>query len=166
MRTFIVFIVSCLMLIHSSLVFGFTGWKLGTAEDGSAFAYNIQNKPETHGQVRLFVLRSDGFPVLIISFKPFNPTTERLEKVKEALGPTRLIIDDKEIANYKKTTWRKAENNTLRARLILSKQAIQGLKSGKKLKVLVLVAGVDKEYDPSLEFQLEGLSRLMSEVLN
>ena len=166
MRTFIVFVVSCLMLIHSSLVFGFTGWKQGTAEDGSPFAYNIQNKPETHGQVRLFLQRSNGFPMLIISFKPFNPTIERLEKVKEALGPTRLIIDDKEVADYKKTTWRKVADKTLQAKLILSTQAIQGLKSGKKLRVLVLVANVDKEYDPSLEFQLEGLSHLMSKVLN
>ena len=77
-----------------------------------------------------------------------------------------MIIDDKEIVNYESPTWRKIGNKALAANLILSKQAIQDLKTGKKLKISVLVAKVDKQYDPSLEFKLDGLSSLMSEVLN
>lgn len=172
MKPLIVFIVSYLMLIHPSLVFGFDGWKLDTREDGSVMAHVTQNKPETHSRVGLYILRNKGMPMLVIFFEPFNPTTERLEKAKEALSSnkhlkkwTRLIIDDKEVANYESPNWRKVGNKALTANLILSTQAVQHLRSGKKLKILVLVANVDKEYDPSLEFQLDGLSRLMSAVL-
>jgi hypothetical protein len=166
MKTFVVFFVSYLMLIHSSLVFGFDGWKLGTGKDGSVFAHAIQNKPETLSRVELYIMVNKGFPMLIIYFEPFSPTIERLEKAKGALGSARLIVDDKEIVNYESPTWRKIGHKALAANLILSRQAIQHLRSGKKLKILVLVASVDKEFDPSFEFKLDGLSRLMPEVLN
>ena len=56
MKTFVVFIVFYLMLIHSILVFGFDGWKLVTRKDGSVVAHTIQNKPETLSQVELYIL--------------------------------------------------------------------------------------------------------------
>jgi hypothetical protein len=56
-------------------------------------------------------------------------------------------------------------DNAVATSLPLSKQAIQFLKDGTRLEVWVIVANVDSEYDPSLEFTLNGLSRLLSAVV-
>lgn len=144
-------------------------WRLDTTDEGSVFAYVIQHKPGTHSQVALYIIKDKMVPRLEIYFEPLNPTSERLENAKKALKYNRyviLTIDDKNIAKYKSPVWHQVRYKALATSLMLSKQTVQHLRRGKKLKILVDVANVDKEYDPSLEFQLKGLSRLMSAVLN
>lgn len=147
-------------------------WKLDTTEDGLVFAHVVQEKPGTHSQVGLYITTKEYAPTLFVSFHPQNPTTHKLEAAKEALNSTRmlsndihLIVDGKAVSSYKRPIWSAVGDNAVATSLPLSKQVIQFLKDGIRLEVWVIVANVDSEHDPSLEFTLNGLSRLLSAVI-
>ena len=147
-------------------------WKLDTTESGSVFVHIIQTKPGIQSRVGLLVVKEAETPKLVIYFEPTNPTTKRLEEAKDALNSTgslsndvSLIVDQQEIATYKRPSWSKLGQKAIATSLILSPQTVQRLSTGKKMEISINVAHVDEEYNQSLEFPLEGLSRLLLAVL-
>jgi hypothetical protein len=74
-----------------------------------------------------------------------------------------ISIDGSDVASFKSIYW-KQTGKLFTTSLSLSPQAIQTLWTGKRISLLFMVPRCFDVYDPSLEFPLEGLARLLPAV--
>lgn len=142
-------------------------WTLNALGDGTIFTSIVQQKPGPQSQVELTVVKHSGQPVLLIKFVPGEPGMHALQTALEALStqPIRLLVNSKQVAGYPGGGWWTVRKDAVIARLPLSQQTINALRKGRILNLEVPVAHYVEQYDPSLEFPLDGLSRFLSAIL-
>lgn len=141
-------------------------WTLHALDDGTVFTSIAQQKPGPQSQVGLAVVKQSGRPVLLITFVPGEPGFHELQAALKALGetPIQLVVDGKQIAEYPGEWWTPWKDTVI-AWLPLSPQNINALRRGRVLSLEVPVAHAFQQYNPSLEFPLDGLARFLSAVL-
>ena len=142
-------------------------WTLNALDDGTVFTSIVQKKPGPQSQVGLAIVKHSGHPVLLMIFVPGEPGVHALQTALEALNPKaiRLAVDGKQVAEYPGGGWWTVRKDAVIARVPLSQQTINAIRTGIVLRLEVPVAHIDEQYDPSLEFPLDGLSRFLSAVL-
>jgi hypothetical protein len=146
-------------------------WRLNALDNGSVIAEISQTKPGPQSNVSLTILKNAGWPVLVITFIPGELTPLSLREAVEALNGEEIVakvtlrIDGQPIAAYKSVAWKVATNAAVTTVLPLSFQAVQALHIGKVLDLDVVVPHMFMQYDPSLQFPLDGLGKFLSAVL-
>ncbi|MGA3117207.1 MAG: hypothetical protein ABSF90_22540 [Syntrophobacteraceae bacterium] len=139
-------------------------WKLETTANGDIFAQISQEKLVFHSRVGLLLTKQKSRAVLVVIFEPGMKKVSSKE-VLDALNNHDgwISIDGSDVASFKSIYW-KQTGKLFTTSLSLSPQAIQTLWTGKRISLLFMVPRCFDVYDPSLEFPLEGLARLLPAV--
>lgn len=146
----------------------YSEWRLDTTAAGEVFARVDQQQPGTGNLVSLFLIKSG----LVLLLEPSRPTPERVQAALSALTPTGgalgniyLYVDEEEIVTFPQSRWTQLSETTMATHLPLAPPTLAKLQRGNILRVWVFVAHVNEQFDPSLEFPLHGLSRLIPAVM-
>jgi hypothetical protein len=141
-------------------------WQLNALNDGTVIANIVQIKPGPQSRISLTLMKSAARPVLVTAFVPGEDYRRSLADALDALNgePVSLRVDGQQIAAYQAVPWNPAKEGVV-AVLPLEPTAVQSLRYGKVLELKVSVARVFDQYDPSLDFPLQGVGRFLTAVL-
>ncbi len=145
----------------------FQEWRLDTTNDGIVFATVSQEVPENHCKLTLIVRNTNSGPTLMVISEPPKLSDNVMDEALEAVNnkAISLYVDEKEIVTFDEVRWRLINESSVATALPLSLATLNALKSGKRLSLLIHTPRYLRIYDPSAEFRLDGLNRLLTGVL-
>ncbi len=149
-----------------NMILSASRWRLDALQDGTVVATIAQIKPGQQSRVALTIVKKADGAQLAIAYAPNKRDPKSLNDALRALQDNELdlFIDGVHIAAYPRTKWM-VKDESLVTFVSLPAKAPLALSSGKSLKVSMSVANAFREYDPSLDFKLDGIGRFLSAVL-
>ncbi len=144
-------------------------WRLIPLANGDVVAHINQIKPVYQSQISLAFIKHSDHLLLAVTFFP-NKRRSSMKRVALAfdgsygMGGITLDVDNRNIGKYVAPSW-EVGKETVGALVPLSPLAVESIRLGHVLSLKVNIAHAYEDCDPSLEFPLDGVGRLLNAVL-